>query len=61
MVYLLPYIIHQRLSDPSKTTEDVFNYIESTINQKNEKKQLALEDEIEKAYLSKEIERLYER
>ncbi len=61
LVYLLPYIIHQRLLDPTKTTEDVLKHIEITIDQKNTKKKLALEDEIEKAYLSKEIERLYER
>lgn len=61
LVYLLPYVIHQRLSDSKKSTEDVLNNIETVINQTNSKKQHILEEEIEKAYLSKEIERLYER
>ncbi len=61
LVYLLPYVIHQRLSDSKKTTKDILTDIETGLNQKNTKKQHLLEEEIEKAYLSKEIERLYER
>lgn len=61
LIYILPYIIHQRLTQPDITTQDVLNKIEMTLTQNNAEEIHILDREIEKAYLNKEIERLYER
>lgn len=61
LVYLLPYIIHQRQTNPEQTTKEILKMIETVLNKGDIEKQRALEEDIEKAYLSKEIERLYER
>ena len=61
LVYLLPYVIHQRQLNENLSTKDILKNIEAILNKKSNTAQKNLENEIEKAYLSKEIERLYER
>lgn len=61
LIYLLPFMIHQRRLHPSKTTKDILDYW-TEIHQNGlsvEKQQL--KTDIETAYLNKEIERMYER
>lgn len=61
LIYLLPYIIHQRYLHPSKTTACILDQIDdiSQNGLENEKQQLTTD--IEAAYLNKETERMYER
>lgn len=61
LIYLLPYIIHQRIIHPGSSTKDILDKITYILNQNDIDEIHTLDEEIEKAYLSKEIERLYER
>lgn len=61
LIYLLPYVIHQRYLHPSKSTKEILTLMDDVTQNglPAEKKHLATD--IKTAYLNKEIERMYER
>ena len=60
LVYELPYF-YKIKSQENIFVEDIFSRIENINNGENEQDKQALNDEIETAYLEKEIERMYDR
>ena len=61
LIYLLPYIIQRRALNPSESTKLILDRIEEIFKDKNSIERKKLEEDIETAYLNKEIERMYER
>lgn len=61
LIYLLPYMIHQRRLHPSKTTKDILNMWTDVHKNGLPAEKQQLKTDIETAYLNKEIERMYER
>lgn len=61
LIYLLPYIIHQRYLHPSKTTTHILSQIDDIKQNGLEQEKKHLATDIESSYLNKEIERMYER
>ena len=61
LIYLLPYVIHRRFLHPSESTKLILARIEEVFNNGSPKEKKQLEEDIETAYLHKEIERMYER
>lgn len=60
MVYELPYVISEKMEDGTFVEQTLKN-IEEIRSSKNQELIDVLENKIEKAYLEKEIERMYER
>lgn len=60
LAYELPYFIKKK-TDSSVYVEDIMNEIETISNDGSEEEKQTLSNEIEQAYLEKEIERMYDR
>lgn len=60
LIYELPYFIKKKV-DSSVHVEDLIDEMQHICNQGSMEEQNELANEIEKAYLEKEIERMYER
>ncbi len=61
LIYLLPYVIHQRLLHPSQTTANILKEMADIHKNGMPAEKDRLKIDIETAYLNKEIERMYER
>lgn len=61
IIYELPYVIEQHYKNPSKTVKAILTQKESIMKGRSKTAKETLAHEIENAYLSKEIERMYER
>ena len=61
LIYLLPFVIQRRALNPNESTKFILSHIEEILNNKNSEACKKLEEDIETAYLNKEIERMYER
>ena len=61
IIYELPYIIEQHYKNPQKAIRDILDEKNAVLKGRSKKAKEALQQEIENAYLSKEIERMYER
>ncbi|MBR5130858.1 MAG: LOG family protein [Alphaproteobacteria bacterium] len=61
IIYELPYIIEQHYKHPRKTVKSILEEKNAILSGKSKMAKEALTREIENAYLSKEIERMYER
>ena len=61
IIYELPYIIEQHYQNPHKTVKEILDEKNVVLKGKSKKAKETLRQEIENAYLSKEIERMYER
>lgn len=61
LIYLLPYVIHQRYLHPSKNTTEILDKMEDITQNGLPIEKQHLNTDIETAYLNKEIERMYER
>lgn len=61
LIYLLPYVIHQRQLHPDSTTAEILNRLSDTYLNGLSYEKNQLRTDIETAYLNKEIERMYER
>ncbi len=61
LIYLLPYMIHQRHLHPTRSTQQILCTIDETVTNGMPLERRNLEKDIEAAYLNKEIERMYER
>ncbi len=61
LIYLLPYVIHQRQLHPDKTTAEILSHLSETYLNGLSYEQNQLRTDIETAYLNKEIERMYDR
>ncbi len=61
IVYDLPYVIEQKQKDYNKSTWQILSDIHNTFVHKSESEKHELSQEIETAYLNKEISRMYDR
>lgn len=61
LIYLLPYVIHQRRLHPSRSTAHILSAVADTTENGLPYELEQLKRDIETAYLNKEIERMYER
>ncbi len=61
LIYLLPYLIHQRLLHPTQSTTDILKTMSDIHKNGMPAEKDRLKIDIETAYLNKEIERMYER
>lgn len=61
IIYELPYIIEQHYKYPKKTVKAILDEKNAVLKGKSKVAKETLRREIENAYLSKEIERMYER
>lgn len=61
IIYELPYIIEQHYRNPQKTVKAILDEKNAILKGKSKVAKETLKREIENAYLSKEIERMYER
>lgn len=61
IIYELPYVIEQHYQNPKKTVKAILDEKNAILNGKSKSAKEQLKREIENAYLSKEIERMYER
>ena len=61
IIYELPYIIEQHYQHPRKTVKAILDEKNAIMKGKSKSAKETLCREIENAYLSKEIERMYER
>ena len=61
IIHDLPYVINQRINFPEKPTSWILDDMDRVINSPLVNEKLRLGNEVEKAYLDKEIERMYNR
>jgi len=61
LAYELPYFIKKKMADNKINVEDIISNMEVVSTQGTEEEQKSLKNEIEQAYLEKEIERMYDR
>ncbi len=61
LIYLLPYVIYRRHLYSTETTKMILAKMEEVYVHGLPREKKQLEDDIETAYLNKEIERMYER
>lgn len=61
LIYLLPYIIYRRDLYKTETTASILTKMEEVFSHGLPREKKQLEEDIETAYLNKEIERMYER
>ncbi len=61
LIYLLPYVIYRRHLYHTESTKMILTKMEEVYKHGLPKEKKQLEDDIETAYLNKEIERMYER
>lgn len=61
IIHDLPYVIAQKENDHNRPTSWILDDMERVFNSKYQSEKEKLNNEIERAYLDKEIERMYER
>lgn len=61
LIHDLPYVIEQKRQNPEREVIDILSEISAVINGSNISAKKRLQKAIERAYLNKEIERMYDR
>ncbi|MBR4931416.1 MAG: LOG family protein [Alphaproteobacteria bacterium] len=61
LIYILPYVIHQRRLHPNQPSDQLLQKMGDTLTNGLTYEKEQLRTDIETAYLNKEIERMYER